>query len=85
MRAFVPLLAASLATLVFALVPAPASHSWATAQPRRAALGPAHPAARLAPRIECDHPRLLRLRRFEDGSARLECAGRLLLRVSVPG
>ena len=37
-----------------------------------------------APRVECDHPRALRLVRYEDGSARLYCGPRLLLRVSVP-
>jgi hypothetical protein len=47
-------------------------------------------AARGAPsstglRVECDMPGSLRLHRFEDGSARLECAGRTLVRVSVPG
>lgn len=47
-------------------------------------------AARGAPsstglRVECATPRSLRLHRFEDGSARLECAGRTLVRVSVPG
>jgi hypothetical protein len=35
-------------------------------------------------RVECDRPATLRLHRFEDGSARLECAGRALVRVSVP-
>jgi hypothetical protein len=38
-----------------------------------------------APRVFCAHPGSLGLRRFEDGSARLECAGRTLARVSVPG
>ncbi len=36
-------------------------------------------------RAECRTPRALRLRRFEDGSARLHCGRRLLVRVSVPG
>jgi hypothetical protein len=40
---------------------------------------------RPALRLECAHPDALRLHRFEDGSARLECAGRVLIRVSVPG
>jgi len=38
-----------------------------------------------APRIECPQPRTLRLRRFEDGSAQLRCAGRVIARISVPG
>jgi len=33
----------------------------------------------------CPRPRTLRLRRYEDGSARLTCAGRVLVRISVPG
>lgn len=36
-------------------------------------------------RVECTTPRALRLVRFEDGSARLECGNRALVRVSVPG
>jgi hypothetical protein len=35
-------------------------------------------------RVECDRPRTLKLRRFEDGSAWLECAGRILIRIDVP-
>jgi hypothetical protein len=46
-------------------------------EPRPPALGP--------PRIECHRPPELRLTRFEDGSARLECGERLLVRISVPG
>jgi hypothetical protein len=42
---------------------------------------PAPPPARVA----CPRPATLRLRRFEDGSAWLSCAGRVLVRVSVPG
>jgi hypothetical protein len=38
-----------------------------------------------APRIFCEQPRALRLHRFEDRSARLECGGRVIVRVSVPG
>jgi hypothetical protein len=37
------------------------------------------------PKVFCEHPRSLRLRRFEDRSARLECSGRVIVRVSVPG
>lgn len=35
-------------------------------------------------RVECEEPAALSLRRFEDGSAWLLCAGRVLARVSVP-
>lgn len=35
-------------------------------------------------RVSCERPRLLRLVRFEDGSAWLECGERILVRVSVP-
>jgi len=51
------------------------------------ALGaPFSPATGLPPvdRVECDRPRTLGLRRFEDGSAWLECAGRILVRIGVP-
>jgi hypothetical protein len=42
--------------------------------------------ARLRPlRVQCDRPSTLHLARFEDGSARLECAHRVLVRISVPG
>ena len=33
----------------------------------------------------CEHPRTLHLHRFEDRSATLECAGRVIARISVPG
>jgi hypothetical protein len=36
-------------------------------------------------RIQCDRPSTLHLARFEDGSARLECARRVLVLISVPG
>ena len=35
-------------------------------------------------RVECPKPRTLRLVRYEDRSARLYCAGRVLVRISVP-
>jgi hypothetical protein len=35
-------------------------------------------------RLRCGHPGRLRLQRFEDGSAQLRCADRVLARVSVP-
>jgi hypothetical protein len=41
------------------------------------------PAQRI--RVSCNHPVALRLIRFEDGSARLNCGRRVLVRVSVPG
>ena len=34
--------------------------------------------------VGCEAPRTLHLERYEDGSARLLCNGRLLVRVSVP-
>ena len=37
-----------------------------------------------APRVQCDQPARLKLQRFEDGSAKLWCGRRLLLRVGVP-
>ncbi len=37
------------------------------------------------PRLECATPARLRLHRFEDGSARLECGRRTIARISVPG
>ena len=36
-------------------------------------------------RVHCAAPATLKLRRFEDRSAQLRCAGRVLVRVSVPG
>jgi hypothetical protein len=35
-------------------------------------------------RTECEVPRTLRLRRFEDGSAQLLCGPRVIVRVSSP-
>jgi hypothetical protein len=37
-----------------------------------------------APKVFCEQPRSLHLHRFEDRSARLECGGRVIVRVSVP-
>ena len=34
--------------------------------------------------VSCARPRQLRLLRFEDGSAQLKCAERVLVRVSIP-
>jgi hypothetical protein len=36
------------------------------------------------PRVECDRPHALRLVRYEDGSARLTCGDREIVRVGVP-
>jgi hypothetical protein len=44
------------------------------------------PAPLLGPhRLKCRRPPELRLIRFEDGSARLQCGRSLLVRISVPG
>lgn len=52
----------------------------------RVGVGPAVPVARVAVQVvRCDRPPALRLIRFEDGSARLQCGRRLLVRVAVPG
>jgi hypothetical protein len=46
---------------------------------------PSHAALPRGPvRVECGAPAALALNRFEDGSAWLVCAGRVLARVSVP-
>lgn len=42
-------------------------------------------APRPVPRILCERPSTLRLRRFEDRSAQLICSGRVLARIAVPG
>jgi hypothetical protein len=77
MRWLLPLLAAAVLTLCASLF----SVGWfGIAEPF------APPARSLAvPRVQCERPGTLRLRRLEDRSARLECAGRVLVRVSVPG
>jgi hypothetical protein len=50
-----------------------------------AAIWAAGPASGVpAARVECSKPRTLRLVRYEDRSARLYCAGRVLVRISVP-
>lgn len=75
MRLLLSLFALSVLTLGVSVWPACSSR----------AVGGAHfPAVAASPRVECATPRNLRLRRFEDGSARLECGHRLLVRVSVP-
>jgi len=75
------------ASAVSATVPkaAAASVVRGTSLPRRA-IGLA--TARKAPRsvrVWCARPRTLHLTRYEDGSASLVCAGRVLARVAVPG
>jgi len=77
MRWLLPLLLASILTLALSLSSAGAHH-------RPLTKIPATP-SRAVPRVSCERPRTLRLRRFEDRSARLECGGRVLVRVSVPG
>ena len=77
-----------LALLTLALLTA-ATPSVANRTPFRTAIA-SGPAARgesalPASAVVCERPSTLRLRRFEDGSARLECGARLLVRVSVPG
>jgi hypothetical protein len=81
-RALTPLLFAALLTLAIALGSSAPSDS--DAHPP-APFGGANLVPAPPPRIECERPRTLRLRRFEDRSARLECAGRILVRISVPG
>ncbi len=81
MKALMALLTASLATLAFAVSPPGPSGPAAAA----ARAGPTKPMARPPLRVECSAPPSLRLHRFEDGSARLECAARTLVRISVAG
>lgn len=69
------------------VVPAAATESvvrGASLSPRMAAVARARRAHR-TPRVYCPRPRTLRLTRYEDGSAVLTCAHRVLVRVSVPG
>lgn len=77
MRRLLPLLAAALLTLAASLFSVGSF----------GAAGPLVPATKVltVPRVHCERPGALRLHRFEDRSARLECAGRVLVRVSVPG
>jgi hypothetical protein len=94
MRALIPLLVASLATLAFSVSPVGSSERAGALAPIRIPpveadpiriLSPAARSTRVAPRVACGRPGRLRLRRFEDRSARLECGERVLVRVSVPG
>lgn len=79
MRTFQPALLVSYAA--FALTFGPTA-----AQRPASGLAEAHPPrAGAAPRVHCESPRTLHLRRFEDGSAQLLCARRVIVRISVPG
>lgn len=49
-----------------------------------AAVGASGAAAGPVARVQCGKPGTLRLVRYEDASARLYCAGRILVRISVP-
>jgi hypothetical protein len=73
-RVLATLFALSVITLGVSVRPACSSRA-VDAAPFPAAIGPA--------RVECANPDRLRLRRFEDGSARLECGRRVLALVSV--
>ncbi|MGE0066852.1 MAG: hypothetical protein AB7T48_05810 [Solirubrobacterales bacterium] len=76
MRRFAPILI-TFSALMPAVVPVLPS--------RAAGILDARPESAAAPlRTECATPGALSLRRFEDGSAQLLCAGRVLVRVSVP-
>jgi hypothetical protein len=55
----------------------------ALAVPLTTSAGSQHGGA--AAHVFCEHPHSLHLHRFEDRSARLECGGRIIVRVSVPG
>lgn len=91
MRWLLPLLLASVATLAVSIssvgrtdtVDPPPAVEHAHRLPFEA-VAPARPVPS-PPRVACKRPRTLLLRRFEDRSARLECAGRTLVRVAVPG
>lgn len=72
------------ALLAIALVLATTLFGAVRAEPRTAVFGVSKSAPPV-PRVECPQPSTLHLARFEDGSARLECARRVLVRISVPG
>jgi hypothetical protein len=74
-RVLASVFALSVVTLGVSVRPACSSHAAGVA-PLRAASVPA--------RVECATPNHLHLRRFEDGSALLECGPHILVRVSVP-
>jgi hypothetical protein len=74
MRLLLSLFALSVLTLGVSVWPACSSQAVGVT-PFPAAVGP--------PRVQCATPRSVRLHRFEDGSARLECGRRILVRVSL--
>jgi hypothetical protein len=76
MRVLASVFALSVLTLGISVRPACSSRA-ADVVPLRAASGLA--------RVQCATPERLRLHRFEDGSAWLECGRRVLVRISVPG
>lgn len=76
MRVLASVFALSVITLGVSVRPACSSRPVDFA-PFRLATAPA--------RVECANADQLTLRRYEDGSARLECGHRVLVRVSVPG
>lgn len=80
LKFLLPLLAAAALTLAASLTSASPSGGPPDLRPL-----PTGPVARRSPAALCEHPDRLRLHRFEDRSARLECADRILLRISVPG
>jgi hypothetical protein len=84
MRLLASLFAASVVLLALALRPACSPQSVQVGE----RTGLTNPQRVLLPwspvRLECERPPALALRRFEDGSAWLLCADRILARVSVP-
>jgi hypothetical protein len=77
MRWLLPLLAAALLTAAASFSSIGSTGAAGSVPPPLGGTG--------VPRVHCERPGTLRLRRFEDRSARLECAGQVLVRVSVPG
>jgi len=80
MRWLLPLLLSSLMLLALSL-----SAAGAASRPALHGVGSQVRLPRPVPRVECKRPGTLELRRFEDGSAQLRCARRLLVRVAIPG
>jgi hypothetical protein len=78
-----------LATLLIALAGLAAAPDRLPSPERHAAARPTAPPPpappRPVPRILCQRPPTLRLRRFEDRSAQVMCSGRVLARIAVPG
>ncbi|MGD9734874.1 MAG: hypothetical protein AB7V58_04590 [Solirubrobacterales bacterium] len=77
-----------LATLLVALAGLAAAPGQQRAPELHATAPPTAPplaAAGPVPRILCQRPPTLRLRRFEDRSAQVICSGRVLARIAVPG